>query len=521
MSSTSSEPHLKDRKRSAHWTDSDTETLVNLLLRYKDTGRTADNGFKPEIWREASGLLESSTYMGGPKTPDACKSRWQRLQRDYKAAKDMEAMPGFTWDRNTHRLSATPAAWENAEKQLDSYKYRKIHLPCFDSLAVLCALEGSRSRARHSKGRTSLASVSDTSSLLNLSVSSAGPGSQQVNGVHPHVHPHSHNMGNGHGQGHNGHAHTHGMTNGNGNGHGHVPHGQHDPNVSVNANANANALAQLQGQLQQDHGVFNWGEGGDEDGEGEFDSSFTLPDGAFNIGQKRPMPFDPSLLSGPSTSHSQPIQIPSNSPPKKPRSSNSLSGRPPSMTHLSSTHPHQHHQHHQSQQQQNQQPNQVPFHYTLPPVSAQPHHPHQHNQGGHAPRSPDFATSTPNTNTNPNNGNNGSGLLDPHILQTPPGMLKPFTPTSTPGTGSAPGNLVLPLQALSAEVSQAGLSEAQRRTEAILQLQSKELDMRDEDLVEVMAEFESSVAAADTYLAIRKEGLRKMWLASVVKRRKR
>ncbi|WWD19786.1 hypothetical protein CI109_104250 [Kwoniella shandongensis] len=496
MSSTSSEPHVKDRKRSAHWTDSDTETLVNLLLRYKDSGRTADNGFKPEVWREAAGLLEGSTYMGGPKTPDACKSRWQRLQRDYRAAKDMEAMPGFTWDRNTHRLSASPKAWENAESQLDSYKYRKIHLPCFDSLAILCASEGPRSRPRQPKGRTSLASVSDTSSLLNLSVSSAGPGG---NGVHSHNHAHSHTMGNGHG--HGGIAHHHSMNHGNGNGNGHVPHGQHDSN----ANANVNALAQLQGQLQQDHGVFNWGgEGGDEDGEGEFDSSFALSDGAFNIGQKRPMPFDPSLLSGPSQSHTQSLQIPPTSPPKKPRSSNSLPSRQPSMTQLSQNH------HQQPQQHQHQQTNQPPFHYTLP--SAPAHH--------HPSRSPDFSTSTPNTtnanngNGNNNNNNTSTNLIDPHVLQTPPGMLKPFihTPTSTPGPVS---------NILSAEVSQAGLSEAQRRTEAILQLQSKEVDMRDEDLVEIMAEFESNVAAADTYLAIRKEGLRRLWLASVVKRRKR
>ena len=74
-----SEPPLKDRKKSAHWTDADTDTLVNVLLRYKDTGRTADNGFKPEVWREASNRLEGATVIGGPKTPEACKSRWQRV----------------------------------------------------------------------------------------------------------------------------------------------------------------------------------------------------------------------------------------------------------------------------------------------------------------------------------------------------------------------------------------------------------------------------------------------------------
>lgn len=79
MSSADGEASSKDRKKSAHWTDTDTDTLVKLLLRYKDSGRTADNGFKPEVWREASRLLEGATFQGGPKTPDACKSRWQRV----------------------------------------------------------------------------------------------------------------------------------------------------------------------------------------------------------------------------------------------------------------------------------------------------------------------------------------------------------------------------------------------------------------------------------------------------------
>ena len=83
MSSSSSDPPIKDRKKSAHWTDADTEVLVTLLLGYKDTGRTTDNGFKPEVWREASALLDGSTFVGGPKTADACKSRWQRVSRSH------------------------------------------------------------------------------------------------------------------------------------------------------------------------------------------------------------------------------------------------------------------------------------------------------------------------------------------------------------------------------------------------------------------------------------------------------
>jgi hypothetical protein len=40
----------------------------------------------------------------------------EQLQRDFRDAKDMEALPGFTWDRSVHRLTAPPNAWEAAEK---------------------------------------------------------------------------------------------------------------------------------------------------------------------------------------------------------------------------------------------------------------------------------------------------------------------------------------------------------------------------------------------------------------------
>lgn len=146
---------VKDRKRSAHWSDDDTTILLNHLLAHRDTGRTADNGFKPEIWREAAALLDrasagldtdhhasSSTdaaaaaaaaaaaNMGGPKTPEACKSRWQRLQRDFRAVKEMEEVKGFEFDRSTWRLKASSDDWAKAEKvstsSVSSFSGRRV-----------------------------------------------------------------------------------------------------------------------------------------------------------------------------------------------------------------------------------------------------------------------------------------------------------------------------------------------------------------------------------------------------------
>ena len=121
----------------------------------------------------------------------------------------------------------------------------------------------------------------------------------------------------------------------------------------------------------------------------------------------------------------------------------------------------------------------------------------------HIPRSPDF----------------GSQLLDPmiHSPLAPPLQISNAYPAYRNAHISASPSS----SSLSTEVTSAGLSDAQRRTEAIIQLQMRETDMLDEDMVEVIAEFEANVATADAYLAIKRDPLRKMYLGSLVKRRKR
>ncbi|OCF34228.1 hypothetical protein I316_04179 [Kwoniella heveanensis BCC8398] len=558
VSSTSSDTLSKNRKRSAHWTDEDTDTLVTLLLRHRDTGRTADNGFKPEIWQEAAHLLKARTHVGGPKTPDVCKSRWQRLQRDYKAAKDMQAMPGFSWDRENHRLAASAEAWEQAEKHGDAHKYRKIHLPCYDILAGLCVVDGTRPRPKMQKGRSSLGSLSNSSSMLSLSTTNnpngAGPSQQPLNlANHGHGHMNHHTMGN--------------------------IHGQPDGGESGN---DANAMAQLQGQLQGESGVFNWGgnEAGDESGQAEFETSFTMHDGSqtFNLGQKRSIPFDPSILAGITTnsnaapqnaaSHPHTLSLPqqqAGSPPKKPRSSRqqSLQVAPqhPVRSQPDTQHPTQnqnHVQNHSAHQTAHALPPPQSLAHTHPQFYQMPSQPQaqvqaQNQASASTQPSRNQAVPSNDSNVNMNGANNGivprspdfsntPSLLESHVLQTSsvnlaasPGtanantILRHFNPNTnshTNATTSSPGltqSLSLSsLSSLSAEVLTAGLTEAQRRTEAIIQLQNQENDnMSDQDLVEVMAEFEGNVAAADTYLAIKKEGLRKLWLMKIVKRRRK
>nr|XP_019010507.1 uncharacterized protein I206_04977 [Kwoniella pini CBS 10737]OCF49288.1 hypothetical protein I206_04977 [Kwoniella pini CBS 10737] len=552
MSTASSSSFTKDRKRSAHWTDQDTETLVNLLLRHKDIGRTADNGFKPEIWEEASMLLEGNTYMGGPKTADACKSRWQRLQRDFKAAKDMEAMPGFSWDRNTNRLSASPECWTNAETQLDSYKYRKINLPTFDSIAILCTNLGdpNKTRPRAAKGRTSLGSISNASSMLSLSTqttTSTSTGttapSQASNTTNTNQVPQNHLIINGNGQDQN------------------------------NSDAMVHIQQHLHHQNQTDQNVFNWTTGTNGNGEGDFENAFSLPDGSqpFNLGQKRPLPFDPSLLSPaittnqnqgsgpPQNIHSQhTLPMAQGSPPKKPRPSKShpqAQQNQPIPTHMQN----QHQIHHIAQHlpQAHTIPQQF---YTLHPhPHAHPHfqHPSQTqiqvpNQTQHQPHS---ETSLPparhSINSLPRSPEfpSSATLLNSRMTSTPPGAItinRHYTPNtlasnhdgnhtiSTSQSTNSLQSLSLPVELVSSsgnndiankEVDlikdQGQLSESQRRTNAIIQLQNQQenLELKDEELIEAIVEFEQNVNAADTFLAIQKDHLRKMWLAKIVKRR--
>lgn len=364
----------------------------------------------------------------------------------------------------------------NAEKEMDAYKYRKIHLPHYDSLAILCANDSCRRAPRNTKTRHT--SISSSSSLMNLSTPNPNTSTPaQMAQV-----PQPITMAQ---VGHLSRQHSHSSLPTNGqmtpmSSSQHHPHGHpgmHDP-------VNGNGLVQLGAtSMQTDHNVFSWESGEQGGGEGDFDGSFGLSNGsqAF-LPQKRTMPFDPSLLNGSSQQHHM---IPQGSPPKKPRTSSR-----PMITHqLSGMH-------------QN-----GPFGYSMQNTGNPAHldtgnpgrgpNAGSGNQGDQ--QSPEFSTSTP-------------AMLDHTLLQTPPGLrIKPYTP---PTPGSAPN---LTLQA--PEMAVAGLTEAQRRTEALLQLQLQESEMRDEDMVEVMAEFEMNVAAADTYLAIKREPLRKMWLANLVKRR--
>ncbi|WVN90908.1 uncharacterized protein L203_106153 [Cryptococcus depauperatus CBS 7841] len=131
MVSNSSDLANEDCKRLAHWSDKDTSIHISILMRETDSGRTSDNDLKPKVWKEIPSLLDGSNFMGSRKTPEACKSIWQRLQRDYKLANELEMMPRFSWDSKTHQLPASEGTWVATDMQYEGVQERrKINLPC-------------------------------------------------------------------------------------------------------------------------------------------------------------------------------------------------------------------------------------------------------------------------------------------------------------------------------------------------------------------------------------------------------
>ena len=68
------------------------------------------------------------------------------------------------------------------------------------------------------------------------------------------------------------------------------------------------------------------------------------------------------------------------------------------------------------------------------------------------------------------------------------------------------------------QVQAAGLAEPQRRSAAILMLQERETDLTDDELVDIVTEFELNITSADTYLALSKQAVRKLWLQRIIQR---
>nr|ODN90920.1 hypothetical protein L204_05759 [Cryptococcus depauperatus CBS 7855] len=270
-------------------------------MRETDSGRTSDNDLKPKVWKEIPSLLDGSNFMGSRKTPEACKSIWQRLQRDYKLVNELEMMPRFSWDSKTHQLPASEGTWVATDMQYEGVQERrKINLPWCDSLAIICPED---------QPCTSQTGMSFPSSIISPSAASSA-GSSQI--LQKSLRASQDNTEQADYDG-----------------------TQHDPTIKnrdqsqtqhqlshVVAESDTSAtLVHLLGELTATgHGVFDWE--GQQNGDDDFESFDMSNDSLSFLPQKRIMSFDPPLISTSSSSAQYPLSMSKGSPNKRQHTGN-------------------------------------------------------------------------------------------------------------------------------------------------------------------------------------------------------
>lgn len=124
----------------------------------------------------------------------------------------------------------------------------------------------------------------------------------------------------------------------------------------------------------------------------------------------------------------------------------------------------------------------------------------------------------PNQNRDRNNqrGNRLSSSASMPIINgtiSPQASSHQLRPHRAPGVSLS--TLSMTSEDTEPEVVAAGLTESQRRTEAVLRLENEELS--DDDMLIVLQLFEDNIEAVDVYLALRKPRVRSQWLKNKVR----
>nr|ODN92584.1 hypothetical protein L203_00863 [Cryptococcus depauperatus CBS 7841] len=258
-------------------------------MRETDSGRTSDNDLKPKVWKEIPSLLDGSNFMGSRKTPEACKSIWQRLQRDYKLANELEMMPRFSWDSKTHQLPASEGTWV-ATDMVDDFIYRHSTFSDLnDSLAIICPED---------QPCTSQTGMSFPSSIISPSAASSA-GSSQI--LQKSLRASQDNTEQADYDG-----------------------TQHDPTIkNRDQSQTQHQLSHVVAESDTSatgHGVFDWE--GQQNGDDDFESFDMSNDSLSFLPQKRIMSFDPPLISTSSSSAQYPLSMSKGSPNKRQHTGN-------------------------------------------------------------------------------------------------------------------------------------------------------------------------------------------------------
>ncbi|KLO10588.1 hypothetical protein SCHPADRAFT_892230 [Schizopora paradoxa] len=137
---TPSGPHVLDKgPAAAKWTLADDQSMLDVLLFAREKGDIASNGhFKMQTWQDVVYTVAASTTAGGRKDVENCKSRLQRLRKDYRAIKSIKEQPGFKWSGEQCMLVASEETWDSYIKaHAEQHKYRTLKFPQYDAIATL------------------------------------------------------------------------------------------------------------------------------------------------------------------------------------------------------------------------------------------------------------------------------------------------------------------------------------------------------------------------------------------------
>lgn len=92
------------------WSTVDCEKLVDTLDELKD-GETSEGGFQKGVWKKVADAFDDPL-----KTNKSCKSKYNRLKKEYKEVKTVVEYSGFGWDDINKLPTAITGVWEDIEK---------------------------------------------------------------------------------------------------------------------------------------------------------------------------------------------------------------------------------------------------------------------------------------------------------------------------------------------------------------------------------------------------------------------
>ncbi|PUU72839.1 hypothetical protein B9Z19DRAFT_1136573 [Tuber borchii] len=104
----------KARRNKAMWDDNKDKILIDCLLYQVSQGRLAGNIFKPQVWNEATRVL-NNTFRPNVHS-EQVKTRVRRLKQLYETFHHLINASGFGWDQEVH-----PAAKPFKENTLRFY----------------------------------------------------------------------------------------------------------------------------------------------------------------------------------------------------------------------------------------------------------------------------------------------------------------------------------------------------------------------------------------------------------------